>query len=770
MDEQKVVQTEFELNHAEVAKISFSTPSSTPAKAGGVVGGTMSPGYIKEAIIKLEKDHVAEHYFLCVNQDVWENSRESATRDPNVRHDVISFLGKTHAGKSTIIKALLTAFGCLRDSMLPQTAKKGSKATTAGILLYGVPRLGEEKCTVAFADYEGEDGGRPAEASAGDSIDCADDDSRRRVTKIDMRRLAYISSQLIVYVCEGSMANHAEFYERIADFARRAVEDISNADKPMLMIIANKCNMIADLNSDGEPVGFEEMEDYLSPTKTTAEFFDERDPDRSILNFFEGLSVIRLPLKDMNLKLSDESRVDTSLLYDRQIRVIAQEVERLLKEKAADRELKGNIMNEFLWLSLLKQLVAKRLYRIEPDGSKTIRNVDMCSTLLNLMSLETSRGPSIFFDALRQRQQTTRYSATESLVFLQSKEYTRQDQSLVHRAYEGTAALIDNHSIDIDLLTRDPSACLAFATNLLLRSSAFAAVFNAIRNVVEFQKHEFSRNDILTTKREEIWTEIILPAVRDIYRSCRMFSPCCATYADPKGSYSPILCEVLQKNHGRDHMSDTRHILVYKKDESGVEGLVEQGKNLVRKHWLRMDDKSRADRLKVERRDAVWPGGSGYRELASVLAFEDVEDCCRDQFNRTIDRMRSTDNTTEQDSILLASQAMLTHSAFSHDQLPNLSVDCDNHCLVCLLEFDVDTADAVNLMCSHVICRRCFEFLRRPVETMSPLVKEAAIEGVVYIDVCDKCPFCKAGRYYRDCKSKSDLDRFEEVGTTFEDF
>eukprot|EP01126_Amoeba_proteus_P057678 TRINITY_DN7358_c0_g2_i4.p1 TRINITY_DN7358_c0_g2~~TRINITY_DN7358_c0_g2_i4.p1 ORF type:complete len:516 (-),score=107.89 TRINITY_DN7358_c0_g2_i4:760-2307(-) len=168
---------------------------------------------------------------------------------------VVTFVGATHVGKSTMIRHM-TAPG---NKVPAVAARNNYYPTTGNVHIYYTDMnhlnssLGiMEPCGVNLIDIEGSNSPsipkyvfntftnqlKKLMSEAGQGLV----EKRKKAVNQHLPRFAYVISDVIVYIGEGSWAC-TDYRDNVVAFANAAVENVASAIRPCLVIIHNKCNL-----------------------------------------------------------------------------------------------------------------------------------------------------------------------------------------------------------------------------------------------------------------------------------------------------------------------------------------------------------------------------------------------------------------------------------------------------------------------------------------------------------------------------------------------
>lgn len=165
---------------------------------------------------------------------------------------ICTFVGATHVGKSTMIRHLTSP-----GEKIPAVAARNNYyPTTGNVHIYhsdmSMLHPSHEPSHVSLIDIEGSNSPsipkyvlntftsqlKKLMTEGGQSIV----DKRRKAVNLHLPRFAYVISDVIVYIGEGSWAN-TEYRDNVVSFANAAVENVASAIRPCIIIVHNKCNL-----------------------------------------------------------------------------------------------------------------------------------------------------------------------------------------------------------------------------------------------------------------------------------------------------------------------------------------------------------------------------------------------------------------------------------------------------------------------------------------------------------------------------------------------
>lgn len=253
---------------------------------------------------------------------------------PNEPARVISVVGDTHVGKSTLIRKL----NDLNDGeqlgpLAAQANESSMNPNTADINGY----LNTLK-HVLFLDVEGSGGGNvlPTEASFSLPSDMTESqyfELRRIGVQEQLPRLAYAISDIVIFVALDDFANYS-YISRVKQMARHATHDVLDLERPTLILVCNQTRL-------AQPVDVEEV---------TNTFFSTHDAELTLLDSFESVKCVRLP---------DFSSSEGKELFWKQIAVLQNLISSMLQCRLQQRERLGNTYSQLLWGRLVSYTLAQ---------------------------------------------------------------------------------------------------------------------------------------------------------------------------------------------------------------------------------------------------------------------------------------------------------------------------------------------------------------------------------------------------------------------------
>lgn len=712
---------------------------------------------------------------LKLEEEIMARAKVEAEENPLSKHSTVSFLGATTVGKSTLINLLLKRLTGDNSVTGPRVrAVKQTGPTTSGASFY---RLQQPESTLILMDCEGQGGNCPQEEqrATGDTKDPKWTAARRDVTKQDLRRLAYVSSHVMVYVCENGLANHDAFFATIEEFAMDVTERIANAEKPALVIIANKW-------SGDEGMAQKDVDDFLRPDWTTKKFFSEHDPHETLKTHFHDVVVMALPHRSVMLTLDDESTCSLAPLFEAQVSKVLDTIMELIEAKNGDRRSRGNLLCENAWLCLFQTLMTDFYVAASESESRSIelRPVDMSGTLLKVLmdDHEVLAGATALFLAVRARQQRALQDAPRmgdpSLFF--------QTTSVV----DGMLSSDDCMNYEPLVRTRQCKDAPALAFVQALQATLPMIALASLRQPLDFLDgaNMFETEALLLARQEELWTSKVEPALLRFLSQAEALQPCSACYDDPRGSYSVIFCDQPRQNHPvGTHSSESRFILEY--DQS----VLAKAMGGFRKRIFRMSKEQRNEaRTKI--RPATWPtasaGGRWLRsETVALPPREDLLADARRRYDLVFTMLRDPEQRSglRLEEVLGLAQSMLCDWAFTNQepvafqvshragpvvlcegvfspryavtlkQVPASKVSDGGRCLVCLRAYagtgEAEEHKRFPLECGHNLCRSCFDCLSSAKigpainGNTAPALLDLSSDLMMGLQRLARCPFCR---------------------------
>lgn len=196
---------------------------------------------------------------------------------------VVSFLGDTKSGKSTLISELMRLQRPQDDGFpIPTVASRHQvEPTTANMQVYLSPEG-------VYMDFEGEEGGKPPVNDHQFELDPMHmkkyREMRRKAVKKHFPRVAYATSDVVIMVSVLEVGNN-RLKEVVQEFAENSVQNVITPDKPFLIIVSNK--QCLDPDSDRDEVSIETL---------TERFWESNDEDRHLLKFYSDVNFVSLPV------------------------------------------------------------------------------------------------------------------------------------------------------------------------------------------------------------------------------------------------------------------------------------------------------------------------------------------------------------------------------------------------------------------------------------------------------------------------------------------
>ncbi|KAL6068409.1 hypothetical protein QOT17_008220 [Balamuthia mandrillaris] len=295
-----------------------------------------------------ELAYISKDLKIHINRKNFRRLLDHSTH--TVNSPVVYFTGSTHAGKSTLLNELLrtkplqTATSAASSS--PSSSNRNSydmsyarvaaakdfRATTAGINFYQIVNPWTGVGCLRLIDMEGDSGPKtlPKDLKAGRGYKPSWSEEerrqfskgRRRVVKHNLPRLAYFTGNLIVHISNDSFAD-SDYIKKVKQFASLASSDVEVGGlKPSLILVHNKCSL---------------REIYSNCEECTKQFFDQHDPDKSLLEIYGDVRCVSVPLNDF-----EEA-------YQRQIQILRDQVNIMLNANIRLARQNNMLLNEHQW-------------------------------------------------------------------------------------------------------------------------------------------------------------------------------------------------------------------------------------------------------------------------------------------------------------------------------------------------------------------------------------------------------------------------------------
>ncbi len=294
-------------------------------------------------------DFAEEEMRLFLHASNFRRMRKAASAKDHC--PVISMVGPTGAGKSSIIKRLnpikppVVAF---QEQQIPTTSNVNS-FYSAGF--NGVSPL-------RILDLEGDDGGLPLmeycknyqHLSSTDYLS-ADDVStfvkqvfqhydekeltaymnkRKHVTKHLLPRLCYIMSDVIVYVNTVPAKRESMYLDRVLEFVEKSQTGVSSAELPSLILVYNQCP------KRQKPFDIAEATDH---------FFVFVDREKKLLESYRTVDFVKIP------DWENES------LYAQQVTALQKTIAARVLEQKELKRANGTLFSEQVWFDILDKVV-----------------------------------------------------------------------------------------------------------------------------------------------------------------------------------------------------------------------------------------------------------------------------------------------------------------------------------------------------------------------------------------------------------------------------
>jgi len=272
---------------------------------------------------------------------------KSKFSDEAVSH-VVTFVGATHVGKSTMIRQLVSTGNCV-----PAVAAINNYfPTTGNVHLYSSDMhfLNEANAPglINLIDLEGSNSPSIPQYVLNSLTSQLKKlvteqsliERRRKQVNQNLPRFAYVMSDVVVYISEGSWAN-TEYRDNVVAFANAAVENVASAIRPCLIIVHNKCG----------------PHEVMDVDKMTEKFISLHDSEENPLlkKLYESVACISMPdwYHDQDL-------------FDKQVSQLKRLISDMLELQQKKRQRLGCLLSQQQWCDLLQ-------YVIKNFTSKTLR-------------------------------------------------------------------------------------------------------------------------------------------------------------------------------------------------------------------------------------------------------------------------------------------------------------------------------------------------------------------------------------------------------------
>jgi predicted acylesterase/phospholipase RssA len=154
--------------------------------------------------------------------------------------------------------------------------------------------------------------------------------SRKNVTRNDFPRLAYIVSDVVIYVNTVSPQRESEYFERVLEFAEKSHRGVASADRPSLILIQNQ------VHKKFGP---------FDVNQNTSDFFKYIDQQHRLEESFRSVDFIKLP------------NWDHSDIYKQQIDQLKETLNRRILESKSVRLRRGTLFSDQTWFDILDRVL-----------------------------------------------------------------------------------------------------------------------------------------------------------------------------------------------------------------------------------------------------------------------------------------------------------------------------------------------------------------------------------------------------------------------------
>ena len=215
---------------------------------------------------------------------------------------VVSVLGDTGVGKSTLVSAMLSSGGWgdnHRSASSPEVGDmRAISSTTAGVNLFCVRGLGQNG--MILLDCEGFNAGTAAPLDARDKPWASEGseamEKRNKIVATQIPRIAFSASNTIILVTEHNWQNGLPWKQGMS-FVKRACRGIRDANRlPLLIIVSTDSRAKAQELAQG------------GPDQLTSSFLENHDPTGQRVGLFRDVRCVSLTNFSRGTDVSDEAR------------------------------------------------------------------------------------------------------------------------------------------------------------------------------------------------------------------------------------------------------------------------------------------------------------------------------------------------------------------------------------------------------------------------------------------------------------------------------
>jgi serine/threonine protein kinase len=246
----------------------------------------------------------------------------------------VSFVGPTHAGKSTTICHLLVPNS---GAPLPMVSQGGFDSTTDGVHCFDASMMVKRdggampSDPIRFLDVEGLFASRAPPGAVDRLVLGIESDALRRKLVQQLPSVCYMLSNVIVYVDDANPAVHSS-YDNIKKFALEANCRVRSACPPSLVIVFNKCD----------------SDSYYNVDEATVRYLDQHDSGRELLTMFQTVRCVCLPTSHKECDY---------VLYLEQLEKLKREIDLLLELQVALRSQYSSLYSRRKWCDIARLVV-----------------------------------------------------------------------------------------------------------------------------------------------------------------------------------------------------------------------------------------------------------------------------------------------------------------------------------------------------------------------------------------------------------------------------